>query len=265
MGSRRVLGLGAAIALIGSGTLGACSVLPSGSAPHSNAVPASSARVTEPSAAPSPTLPAAVSVISNVGLNLRSAPSRTAPLLKVVGWGEQLTVSGTEVVGADTWYHVTTQGGTVGWVVTAVDGQPTVNARRMTAFDEANGLYRNLYPSDWTVQKGNPAVFTAPSSDPEQGSLLIQTAPDLAHLPTIPVTAGRTLGQAGPVLVYGVTKYYTVYQRAAGGFEFDLQLQQGPTAYLFEYVQLGRTEADHSFYETLLATVILPSPQPSPS
>lgn len=253
---KRILGAAPAVAIVLSAAL---SCGGGGSQPSGQATPRPRVSAA-PSATPTPGTPAAVWVLSTVGLKLHDGPGGTAQTLAVIGWGQRLDVVESQNVAADTWYHVKTAGGSEGWVISAVQGEPTVAARAMSVNIDDQGLYRNLFPADWSLQKGNPTVFTAPASDPEKQSFLIQTAADAAHLPPSPINAGKALRDVAGVEVYGQTSHYTIYQLDQGGFEFDLRLQHGAAAYLFEFTEAARSRPDTGLYETLLGAVIVGSP-----
>lgn len=218
---------------------------------------ASRAQAAPPNPAPSPSLPPAVWVLSTVGLNLRSQPGTQAQVVTTVGWGERLQVSGATDAEGGRWLHVRLPGGTEGWVASRVGDSDTVTGRPMSQHWADSGLYRNLFPSDWSLQKGNPATFTSPPTDPEGATFTVQTADDTARLPKTPTSPGSSLRDEGPVLVYGLTEYFTVFKLDAGGYEFVLKMKAGRTAYLFDYRQSGHTQPDTSLYRTLLGTVIL--------
>lgn len=243
---RRVLGVFSVIAV------GACSPLPSqGSSPA-----ASAPRTYGGQPAPSPVNVDQVWVLSNVGLNLRSDAGTSAQSIGQVNWGERLVVSETRDVGADRWLHVKRSTGEEGWVVGRFKGEDTVATHAMSQHFADGGLYHNLFPADWALQKGDPATFTAPPSDQSRSILLIQTADDSSKLQPTPLMPGKPVRDQGPVLVYGVTEYYTIYHLDGGGFEFDLKMQASKTGYLFDFRQAG-SQPDPALFEALLGTVVL--------
>jgi Bacterial SH3 domain len=244
-GRHVILGLVSVIAVA------ACSPLPSSGSPT-----ASAPRTYGGQPAPSPLTITEVWVLSPVGLNLRSDAGTSAQAIGQVNWGERLVVSESRDVGGDRWLHVKRSTGEEGWVVARFKGEDTVATRAMSQHFADGGLYHNLFPADWALQKGNPSTFTAPPSDKSRSSMLIQTADDASKLQPTPLMPGKPVRDQGPVLVYGITEYFTIYQLDAGGFEFDLKMQASKTGYLFNFRQVG-SQPDPAVFVMLLGTVVL--------
>lgn len=199
----------------------------------------------------------AVWVISTVGLNVRSQPDPNADRLATLVQATQLTVSGKQAVGPDTWLHVKTEDGQVeGWVL---DRPDLVIHRAVSLHVEQSSGYSILFPADWSPTSGNPATFTGPSG-PGGGSLLVQTAADPTQLAATPTQPGQELRQESPIEVYGRTTYMTLYRSNGGGFEYVVKVQFPKTkvAYLFDFKQPSGDNPDISLFEALLQSVIVP-------
>jgi hypothetical protein len=225
----------------------ACLFGQSGSSP-----PASSARTNQPSSGPSQ---AAVSktvwVVTPVGLNLRSAPGTTAQVVTILPWGAKLTISETQVVGADTWLHVQTDAGSAGWVQ---DSPAVVVHRSMSKHIES--AYRHLYPSEWALQSGNPATLTSPTGDAEGITMTVATAADPAQLPMAPSSAGTGLGDDS-AQTGDKTYILHSYKLNSGGFESFVSFKEGSTAYLFDFKQARGASPDTPLFRTILGSVLI--------
>ena len=229
----------------------ACNINPASS---SHTASAARVQVTElPKSGPGS---GSVWVLSPVGLNLRSAPDPNSTRLATLAQGVSLTVSQKQAVGADTWLHVTTQGGTEGWVLDRTD---LVIHRAVSQHVEQSSGYSILFPAEWSPASGNPATFTGPSG-PTGGSMLIQTADDKSKLAATPTTPGKELRQESPIEVYGQTTFLTIYKADAGGFEYAVKMQFPKTkvAYLFVFRQPDGSNPDTTLFKQLLGSVIVP-------
>lgn len=207
--------------------------------------------------APSAVTSNQVWVTSNVGLNLRADAGTDAQAIGQVNWGERLVVAESRDVAGDRWLHVKRDSGEEGWIVARLKGEDTVATRAMSQHFADGGLYHNLFPADWSLQKGNPATFTAPPSDASKSSMLILTADDAGKLQPTPLAPGKPVRDDGPVLVYGLTRYFTIYHLDGGGFEYDLEVQASKTAYLFSFRQSAASQPDPALFRMLLGTVVL--------
>jgi len=199
----------------------------------------------------------AVWVVSAVGLNVRSAPDLQATRVATLTQGVRLDISERRTAGSDAWLHVKSAGGNVeGWVL---DRPDLVIHREVSQHVEQATGYSVLFPSEWSPVSGNPATFTGPSGA-GGGSMLIQTADDVAKLMPTPISPGREVRQESPIEVYGRTTFITLYRLDAGGFEYDVKVQfpKSKMAYLFHFKQPGGGDPDTSLFKQLLASVIVP-------
>ncbi len=195
-------------------------------------------------------------VLTPVGLNVRAEPDPQSQRVATLTQGAKLDVQQSRKFGTQTWLRVRSQSGQVdGWVL---DDPDLVIHRAVSQHVESTAGYSNLFPATWTLKSGNPATMTSPPSDPEGGSLLIQSTDDVDKLLATPDSAGKELRQESPIEVYGKTTYLTVYQLDAGGYEFAVRVKFAKSAYLFLYKQSARPQADTSLFKTLLSSVIVP-------
>ncbi|MBO0684785.1 MAG: SH3 domain-containing protein, partial [Candidatus Dormibacteraeota bacterium] len=130
--------------------------------------PASSARTATKS---TPAAHGAVWVVATVPVQLHSAADMNSARVDLLSWGQHLTVTGSQKVGADTFLEVKTDGGTQGWVV----DRPDLVIHRSVS-KKIVQTFQILYPSEWNVSGDNPVIFASPSSDPEGINMLVQTA-----------------------------------------------------------------------------------------
>ena len=220
---------------------------------------ASSPRRTAGAVSPTPSpLPASVWVLTPLGLNLRSSPGTSAQVLATLAQGAQLQVSGEVPAGSSgtAWLHVTlTSQGLAGYVV---DDPTLVTSEPMSLHVEAASGYSNLFPSSWSLQEGNPAVMTAPPSEPLGPTLQIQTAASTSQLMKVPTGPAQEIRQESPVLVWGKTTYLTVYHLTSGNYEFAVQVQFTSLAMLFVYQQPDRAGSDTTLFKQILGSVIVP-------
>jgi hypothetical protein len=190
-------------------------------------------------------------VLSPLGVNVRAAPDKQAERVTGIAQGARLDITESRKVGTDTWLHVKTQSQQFeGWVL---DDPANVTHRAMSQHIEDSG-YSNLFPAEWQLSSGNPATMTAPPGDPEGAVLLIQTADDVAKLPTPPLNPGREVDNQ-PVDIYGATATLRVYRLDAGGYEFAARTKCKKNAYLVDYKQAKKDQADLTLFRTLLASV----------
>ncbi|HUZ90068.1 MAG TPA: SH3 domain-containing protein [Candidatus Acidoferrales bacterium] len=223
---------------------------------------ASSARRASPSPlqpSPSPSgLPAAVWVLSPLGLNLRASPNPQGQVLTTLSQGAELNVL--DLVAATDagagWLHVRfADSGTEGYVS---DDPALLIDEAVSQHVESTSGYSNLFPSSWSLVSGNPAVMSAPPSDQSQASLSIQTATTTAQLPKAPAAAATELRQESPILIYGKTTYLTVYKLHSGAYEFVASAQFATLAALFDFHQSASAGSGTGLFKTLLSSVIIP-------
>ncbi|HET6875814.1 MAG TPA: SH3 domain-containing protein [Acidimicrobiales bacterium] len=197
---------------------------------------------TTSSAAPSTSTPVASStipgtqtsgprtVISPIGLNVRRAPSRTAPVLSTAAQGVVLTVLGYTSAGGG-WFNV--KGQTVtGWI----SAQPTLSARgEFHSFSAPQ--FSALYPAEWSESSlpgsaSPPGVVFRPSSG--SGDIVATWADTVAHLPEGRTGYGRV--SVTTVIACGTTAGLVVFQQSGGSTATTGPGASGPEslAYLAE-------------------------------
>ncbi len=142
-------------------------------------------------------------VLSPIGLNVRSGPSTTAHPVAIAAQGTVLAVLGHTSSGGG-WYKV--RGTTVtGWI----SGSPALSAPgRFAAY--ASNAFDVLYPAGWS-EAGTPGrgvTFQAPST-PDK--VLIKSAATTAGLHFTAQGAGVALSGSRPVLACGVTTEMATY------------------------------------------------------
>ncbi len=210
---------------------------------------------------PTPPFPKSVWVLTPLGLNVRADASTSAAKLATVAQGAELSVKDSRMVDSETWLSVhSATAGVDGWVLDRAD--LVIHLAVSLHIDAALG-YSLVFPKTWDLKEGNPTVVTGPPTDPDGGQLLVQEAKDPSQLQSVPTTPGRELRQEGPLEVYGVTTFATIYKLDTGGFEFATQVRWTgsppgsvtPRAYLLLYRQSARSEPDTSLYKQLLAGV----------
>ncbi|HEY6537973.1 MAG TPA: hypothetical protein VI138_02900 [Candidatus Dormibacteraeota bacterium] len=152
-----------------------------------------------PRPTPSPSsAPTTVTVIAPLGVNFRSAPSATAPVVGVIPQAVSLPLlSASPAAGG--WWKV--QGATqVGWIT--ADPQYT-STLSFQVFEGAGSVpWSVMYPEGWTFdQKSSGDVaFTGPKG----ATVTFETAVATSQLPPA-ASAGQTQSGVSSVEVYGVT------------------------------------------------------------
>lgn len=190
-------------------------------------------------------------VLSPLGVNVRSAPDKQAERITGIAQGARLDITESRKVGADSWLHVKSQSGSVeGWVL---DDPSNLSHRAMSQHIE-EAVYSNLFPAEWALSSGNPAMMTAPAADPEGATLLIQTSDDENKLPSPPLNPAKEINNQ-PAELYGKTVTIRVYRLDAGGSEFAIKTKCKKNAFLVDYKQAKRDQPDLALFKTLLASV----------
>jgi hypothetical protein len=200
-------------------------------------------------------LPRSVWVLTPLGLNIRADASMEAARITTAAQSAQLDVSESRSVENRTWLHVKTTSGTEGWVL----NDPTLVIAVPVYEHIDTGLgYRILFPQGWTIASGNPTSIASPPNDPEGAVLTIQQAGDVSKLLQTPTSAGKELREESAIEVYGKTTFMTVYQLAAGGFEYAVKVQwAADRSYLFDYRQTARPKPDTALFKQLLISVAI--------
>jgi hypothetical protein len=199
-------------------------------------------------------------VLTPLGVNVRSGPDVNAARLSTVSQGVRLDISESRKAGADNWLHVKSQNGQVeGWVI---DRPDLLIRREVSQHVEQGGVYSNLFPSEWQLSSGNPATMTAPQGEDRDAVLTIALSPDIPQLPATPTQPGQELRQEGPLDIYGKSAFVTIYKLNGGGYEFAIKTKCKAAAYLVDYRQSDRNQADTTLFKSLLSSVIAPDCAP---
>jgi len=159
---RRVRRLLAGAALVASIAAG-CSTNGHTSSPTtSSPAPPTTAPVTS-TAAPGPQTSGSRTVLSPIGLNVRAAPSPSAPVLGSAAQGAALTVLGYTTTGGG-WFKV--KGATVtGWI----SAQPTLSAPGEFR-SYSSSQFAALYPATWTESALPGSIPVPTTSAPSQAT-----------------------------------------------------------------------------------------------
>ncbi len=234
--------------------------------------PASSARRSSPTATPGPARASngSVWILPALGLQVHSQPSLTAKRVYTLACGAKVSTVEQEHASGQDWLHVRDRHHSVdGWIV---DSPQYVINRSMTSYS-LGGTLTMLYPTTWSVQSGNPAIFTAPAGDPAGGSLHLQSAAAATALPNLPLSAGtEDTGSESSISLAGIPTQVFVYLTNGGGTEYFIERKLGTLVYLIDLQQPQSTPST-TFFLQLLASVnaqfanpsASPSPSPSPS
>lgn len=228
--------------------------------------PASSARTSAPTPTSGQprTTTGSVWILPALGLDVHAQPSLTSRRVYTLACGAQVAAVAQQHAGVQEWLHVHGGGGKVnGWIV---DSPQYVINRSMTSYS-LGGTLTMLYPTTWSVQSGNPAIFTAPAGDPAGGTLHLQSAPDASTLPAVPIAAGtEDTSQERSISLDGVPAQVFVYLTNGGGTEYFVERKLGTLVYLID-LQQPQSTPDTTFFLQLLASVNaqFTSPSPSPS
>ncbi|MBO0703083.1 MAG: SH3 domain-containing protein, partial [Candidatus Dormibacteraeota bacterium] len=239
--------------------LAACSIPGSRSGGHP-----SSARRSSPTAgsAPAHATSGTVWILPALGLQVHARPSLSARRVYTLACGAKVsTVEQTHAGGHD-WLHVRSgSGGVNGWIV---DSPQYEIDRSMTSYT-LGGTMTMLYPTTWSVQSGNPAIFTAPAGDPAGGTLHVQSAAQATSLPNLPMSAGtEDTAKESTISLDGIPTQVFVYLSNGGGTEYFVERKLGTLAYLID-LQQPQSTPDTVFFLQLLASVNAQFPNPSPS
>ncbi len=190
----------------------------------------------QPTTSPTPQLAGTVrTVLSPLGLNIRSDPSKTAMIAGVAAQGALLTVLDYRA-GNGGWYRV--QGQTVtGWVI----ADPSLTAAgQLTSYQSARG-FSSLYPADWTfAEEPQDTLF-----HPQQGSrasIVVRTAPTTAAFgQPLPGYASTFLDDS--LVVCGYTGRLAEYARSASAAPASAS-PNGSTAVQLQYYATLRLRFD---------------------
>ena len=146
-------------------------------------------------------------VISPIGLNVRSAPSSTASVLGTAAQGVTLTVLGYTAQGGG-WYQV--KGSTVTGYISS---DATLSAQgAFMGYSAPSGAFSALYPSGWTATAEPPSgVDFYPSGGSD--SIVVTTATSTAALGQ--VQTGYSQVNSSSAVVCGVTGNLVTYMTTA--------------------------------------------------
>ena len=162
-------------------------------------------------------------VLSPVGLNVRSGPSTTATVLGSAAEGTTLTVLGhTDQDGG--WYQV--KGATVssGYI----KDDPTLSAAGdFQSYADGASSFAALYPANWTSKMLQPdgVEFSAPTG---QDSIVIDTAMKPSQLPQAQL--GYHTTNSTSLVVCGVTGELNTYTQISGATQTATSLASGTVA-----------------------------------
>jgi Bacterial SH3 domain len=129
------------------------------------------ARATGRSASPTAQVAGTVrTVLTPLGLNIRSQPSRSAQVAGTAAWGTLLTVLDHRGSGGSGWYQVQGQSVT-GWI----SDDPSLSAQgQVNPYQSARG-FSSLYPVDWTfAEEAADTLFRPQQGSP--ASIVVRTA-----------------------------------------------------------------------------------------
>ncbi len=144
-----------------------------------------------------------VTVLSPIGLHVRTGPSRSAKVIGSAGQGAVLQLLAyTSQHGG--WYKVL--GTTLtGWI----SADPAYSTRgQFSSF--SSPAFGVLYPQGWT-QAGRPRTGVTFRSPSPTEKVIIQTAPSLAKLPAAAQGAGVSQSSSRIFVACGVTGYFVTY------------------------------------------------------
>lgn len=146
-------------------------------------------------------------ILSPIGLNVRSMPSASAPVLGSAAQGVTLNVLGHTDEGGG-WYHV--MGATVssGYIT---DNPTDSAAGAFTAYSDDGSNFSALYPSKWTATAVPPdgVVFRPPSGG---DSIMVSAAAKVSQLPQDQTGYHRDM--ATTKVVCGVTGELVTYSQS---------------------------------------------------
>lgn len=264
-GARWRLG-GALAGVVGlAGLLGACGG--SGSPPASTttvtSAPSTTVATTTTSTVPVKPATGVVTVLSPIGLNVRSGPSKAAPKIGSAAQGAVLQVLA-RTTHAGGWFKV--RGATVtGWIT--VDPAYSAPGRFGTYNSPAFSV---LFPAGWTYAgtPGSGVSFRAPAPSVEK--VVMTTAPAVGKLPSVHQGAGVAQNGSRQVIACGVTSYLITYITATpgryladAGFRLDAHHALGVKATLTSLTQV-RTVLDFVNSVSFPLPVCVGGPPPTP-
>jgi hypothetical protein len=179
-------------------------------------------------------------VLSPIGVNVRSAPSRSAPVVGTAAQGTQLTVLGHSDQGSG-WFEV--KGATLtGWM----SADPSISAPGSFLTYTSSG-FNALYPAAWTSSGSPPAavVFRAPAG---AETVTFSSAPNVAGLPKHP--AGYGVSQSQQVVACGVTGNMLTFVGSGGAGPYFIELDLALDAQHALGIEASLTDPAH--VETVL-------------
>jgi hypothetical protein len=175
----------------GSGKPTAAPTTTAGSGSLATTLPGGSASTTVPIQVSGPR-----TVLSPIGLNIRSAPSKTGAVVGTAGQGATLTVLGHTDQGGG-WYQV--KGTTTTGYIT---DNPVLSAEgKFTAYSSTPLNFAALYPEHWTVTEAPTSVVFHPPSGSD--SVAVSTAATVSQLGRS--RSGYRQDSSETVVVCGVT------------------------------------------------------------
>ncbi|HMC41320.1 MAG TPA: SH3 domain-containing protein, partial [Acidimicrobiales bacterium] len=228
-------------------------------APPTTAAPGSSTTAPASSTVPPGTQTSGSrTVLSPVGLNVRSAPSRTAAVVGSAAQGAVLTVTGYTAAGGG-WFDV--KGATVsGWI----SGQPTLSAPGEFRSFSSSQLSA-LYPAAWTEAPAASSVVFRPAAG--EGDIVVSPAGNVEQLPHGRTGYGRS--SVSSVVVCGTTAALVVFQRTAAAtavpgalaYRAEVRFAVDKQHALGFYADLPDLGPTFQTFKELLASVTFNAPQ----
>ncbi len=180
----------------------------------------------KPTPRPSPTAtpqPTSVTVIAPLGVNFRTAPSLTAPVVGVVSQGVSLPVLAHTSAGGG-WWEV--QGSSQkGWITAEPQYTSTLTYQTFSTSGAGSPPWSVMYPEGWTFaqESSGPIDFTGPAG----ATIDFTTDPSTAQLPVAALT-GQVQSGVSSVEVYGVTAPLVTYANSTY-YEASVEFQAQPT------------------------------------
>ena len=200
--ARRLL-VGAALM---AGLVAGCSNSRPSSSPATSIQPSSTTAPDTSTTLPGPQASGSRTVLSPIGLNVRGAPSPSAPVLGTAAEGVVLTVLGYTDAGGG-WFKV--KGATVtGWI----SAQPTLSVAGAFQF-YSSSQFAALYPATW-AESALPGAASSVVFRPASGAgdIVVTAAASVSQLPQ--GRSGYSRKSVSQVVACGITAGLVVFQQS---------------------------------------------------
>jgi len=193
-------------------------------------------------------------VLSPIGVNVHTQPSKAAPVVGTAAPGTVLTVLGF-TPGSPGWYHVKGQTHT-GWI----SAEASLSAPGEYQ-DYASSAFSALYPATWTTTAKPPATVNFAGS---ASRFSVVTAATVSKLSKAPAGYGQI--DSRTIVVCGVTSNLVTFQKAgaaagSGPYASHVLLPVDKTHALGFYAQLSDDTDQLQLFESFLYSATFPSPQ----